>query len=263
MTETKLRGVSHVPRCVSNPWKAQATLGGITYHLGVFASRKEAAEAYDNLAYWAGLDGFKTGGLNYPSNYQGESSPPPTEVTQRVQRKHRAIVADKRALNCDEKGAALRLLSAVDGLRELADALRAKLLTLGDGEQPGAPEPKKQQTVEEFIAWRDEKLAEAAVKRAAENLPTMQADLGAMAAQKAHEAKWAERAARLAQTDSEDILRGATVVLPSNEVAPTFSTEPTVYTLSNEELEKRKAELLQAANVKLLPVNPPPNQEEA
>lgn len=48
--KTHYRGVTYEDRCKARPWRAQATWGPVTRHLGYYTSAEEAARACDDAA---------------------------------------------------------------------------------------------------------------------------------------------------------------------------------------------------------------------
>jgi len=154
----RLRGVTRLPRCKTNPFKAQIALAGVTYHLGVFPDTTEAAKAYDNAAYWCSLEGARTTGLNFPDDYAKDYTPPPTDLTRAIQAKHRALIENRKPMPDTERVAAHQLLTACDALATAAAKLRSALLLAQANEAPAevveTPEAKLARQQAEFNAAR-------------------------------------------------------------------------------------------------------------
>lgn len=124
--KSQYRGVTRSERLKKHPWITQVVVSGINYYLGNFPEEVEAAKAYDNAAYWFGLEGFRTGGLNFPEDYAGESTPPPLAQTRKAQAKHRARLATCQTPPGDSRPPEIIALDeAIKSLR----TIRERLLT--------------------------------------------------------------------------------------------------------------------------------------
>lgn len=128
------KGVRHT-RYESKPWKAQLNARGHNYYLGSYATDEEAADAYDNAAYWLGLEGYRYKGLNFPDRYKVETCPAPTETTIRVLTHYRARVHVPDNLRL--KG----LLRAYIAAKERSDKAWAEYLAALSGREPVPSSP--------------------------------------------------------------------------------------------------------------------------
>jgi hypothetical protein len=81
---TASAGLRRVNR-ITRPWKAQLRALGKYFYLGSYETEEEAAKAFDNAAYWMGTRGYNYRRLNFPADYETETSPPPTPETLRAQ----------------------------------------------------------------------------------------------------------------------------------------------------------------------------------
>ena len=85
MRHSQYRGVTRATRNPNKPWKAQICAGGKTFFIGNFADENEAAEAFDNVAFYLNCDGkLKAFKLNFPEDYRADSSPPPGDAAMRL-----------------------------------------------------------------------------------------------------------------------------------------------------------------------------------
>ncbi len=122
-TKSQYTGVTEWRRNKALPWRAQITAGSKSYYLGAFGDETEAAEAYDNAAYYLNNAGCgRQRKLNFPEAYAHQSVPPPTERTLRMLADFGAEV---------KLGPTAKRLNAstLEGLRKMVDSLHIKFTT--------------------------------------------------------------------------------------------------------------------------------------
>jgi hypothetical protein len=105
------------------PWKAQICFGGKTCCIGNFAGEREAAEAYDNAAFYLNSQSVRKRefALNCPDAYSREPYPPPTLRTLQILEKAQ-VTTEKSGAEEIPKGRA-ELLQSLKRAYEAAENL--------------------------------------------------------------------------------------------------------------------------------------------
>lgn len=118
-TGRRFKGTTFSTRRSRFPWGAQIRVDSRVFSLGFFETEEQAAEAFDNAAYWLHIAGRQLVALNFPETYRRESTPPPEERTQEVVQAWKEMQKAKQEARGEISSAAMaaRVRSIVAGFK--------------------------------------------------------------------------------------------------------------------------------------------------